>query len=485
VNSESDETWLSLSAAGAIAAIREGRFSSCAYTEWVLERARKFSRLNSLIHLNEQGAMDAARRIDRLVGSGSRLPPLAGLPIVVKDNINSADMPTTGGTPGLKGFRPLRNAPALQSLLDAGAILIGKSNLHELSVGTSGVNLSEFAGAVKNPYNMKMIAGGSSGGTAAAIAARIVPAGLGTDCGGSVRIPSALSGVVGFRPSVGNGRAQRRYDSTGVLPLSGTRDTVGVMGRSLRDAVTIDAVLSGVAEAQPADVRGLRLGVPPCYWSNADRDVTAVLGLVRQKLSDAGVTFVEEDIPGLKELHALSARVIMAHEPFFDIPAYLAEFGTGEITLDSIIEQVASPDVSDYFRVGRDIASWREYDKALCVYRPQLQKAYAAYFEQQRVDAIFSPTTPITAVPRELFFTGCDDVSINGAAPFSASAAYTQNTGPGSNAGIPGISLPAGMSHAGLPVGMSLDGPVQGDNRLLGIGLAVEQLIGGLPPPLL
>src|SRR5262249_23731083 len=155
--------------------------------------------------------------------AGRLLPRLAGLPIIVKDNINTKNLPTTGGTPALKGFTPNGNAPTLQALLDAGAIIIGKGNMHELAFGITSTNLAPFAGPVKNPYNQSLIAGGSSGGSAAAIAARIVPAGLGTDTGGSVRIPSALTGTVGFRPSVGNGGAERRYNGEGVIPISHTR----------------------------------------------------------------------------------------------------------------------------------------------------------------------------------------------------------------------------------------------------------------------
>ncbi len=127
-----------------------------------------------------------------------RTGALAGLPIAVKDNINTADLPTSGGTPALRHARPGRNAPSLQKLLDAGAIVIGKANMHELAFGITSTNLSSFAGPVKNPYDKSRIPGGSSGGTAAAVAAGIVTCGLGSDTGGSTRVPAALTGTVGL-----------------------------------------------------------------------------------------------------------------------------------------------------------------------------------------------------------------------------------------------------------------------------------------------
>src|SRR4051794_19436183 len=226
---------LALTASQAVEAIRTGRLSAEAYMMTLISRAEQLSDLNSLITLNKIGAMAAARKVDSLRARGATLPPLAGLPIVVKDNINTSDLPTTGGTPALRDVQPTANAPTLQRLLDAGAIVLGKANMHELAFGTTSTNFASFAGAVHNPYDRSRVPGGSSGGTAVAIAARIAPAGLGTDTGGSGRIPAALCGIAGLRPTLGNGGAQRRYDGSGVLPISHTRDTIGTMARTVTD----------------------------------------------------------------------------------------------------------------------------------------------------------------------------------------------------------------------------------------------------------
>lgn len=189
-----------LTASEAIALMERSRLTSEEYVGALLERADRLQSLNVFISRDTAAVEDAARLADRRRARFFR-GRLNGLPIVVKDNIDSAALPTTAGTPGLRQNRPARNAAVLQRLLNAGAILMGKTNMHELAFGAT--NNNPAFGAVHNPYDQTKIPGGSSGGTAAAIAARIAPAGLGTDTAGSVRVPAALSGTVGFRPSAG------------------------------------------------------------------------------------------------------------------------------------------------------------------------------------------------------------------------------------------------------------------------------------------
>src|SRR6202163_3207362 len=267
-----------------VADIRTGKMTAVSAVQAALKRAEQFKELNAFIILNKDGALAAAAQVDK----GEQQGALAGLPIVVKDNINTADMPTSGGTPALQHARPTQNAPSLQKLLDAGAIVIGKTNMHELAFGITSTNLSSFAGPVKNPYDKTRIPGGSSGGTSAAIAARIVACGLGSDTGGSTRVPAALTGTVGLRPSVGNGGAQRRYhDAKLVVPIRHTRDTVGPMGRTVADVPLLDSVITGPAMARAEPLRGKRFGIPASFWSGLDRDVEAVTKARAQKPPDA------------------------------------------------------------------------------------------------------------------------------------------------------------------------------------------------------
>lgn len=473
---------LAMSASEAIDAIANGSVTAQAYTKTLIARAKAFSGLNSIITLNEDGALIAAKEIDDARAAGIPLKPLAGLPIIVKDNINTKDLPTTAATPALKDFMPGTNAPTLQALLDAGAIVLGKANMHELAFGITSTNLSAFAKPVRNPYNRDYIPGGSSGGTAAAIAARIVPAGLSTDTGGSSRIPAALTGIVGLRPSVGNGGVERRYSGSGVVPVSTTRDTVGPMGLTVKDVALLDTVIAKGEMPAPATLKGLRLGVPSSFWSNLDKEVAGVMEAAKRKLSAAGVVFIDVDMPEVFDLNHKVSFPIAMHEPVTSIPEYLKANGAAHITLDNIADQVASPDVRGAFSAIKKDAFGSLYPDARHVYRPQLRKLYDDYFANNNVDAVFFPTTPLPAVPLDLV-KGSSTVSVNGGPQVDEFGTFIQNTDPGSNAGIPGLSLPAGLTSGGLPVGMEIDGPVGSDANLLSIGMAMEALFGTLPAP--
>lgn len=474
---------LELTASQAVAAIRAGTVSAEAYVTTLLARADALKDLNALITLDRAGALAAAKKIDTMRQAGTALPALAGLPIVVKDNINTGDLPTTGGTAALKDVQPKSNAPSLQKLVDAGAIVLGKSNLHELAFGITSTNLSSFAGAVKNPYDKTRIPGGSSGGTAAAIAARIAPAGLGTDTGGSVRIPAALCGLAGLRPSVGNGGAQRRYtDTNAVVPISHTRDTVGSMGRTVADVALLDSVITGRSLPAAWGPKGLRLGVPATFWGGLDNQVASVMAAARSKLAAAGVVFVDVDTVGLMALNEMVSFQIALHEPIADIPAYLAATGVTGITLADIAAQVASPDVKGAFGAILADAFGAAYPDAINIHRPALQALYARYFADNALDAMMFPTTVLPAAAIDAT-NGSSTVSINGGPQVDTFGTYIRNTDPGSNAGIPGLSLFAGMTAGGLPVGLELDGPLGSDQALLGIGIAIEALLGFAPAP--
>jgi indoleacetamide hydrolase len=476
---------LALNASDSVAAISGGRLDAESYVNTLLARAEQHSDLNAFITLNRSGALAAARAVDAARRRGDALPALAGLPIVVKDNINTADLPTSGGTPALRNARPRNTAPSVQKLLDAGAIVLGKTNLHELAFGITSTNLASFAGAVKNPYDKTRIPGGSSGGTAAAIAARLATCGLGTDTGGSSRLPAALTGVAGLRPSVGNGGAQRRYTNTNaVVPISRTRDTVGPMGRSVADVALLDAVITGSPVATAATLRGLRLGVPASFWAGLDVSVEAVVAAARRRLVDAGVVLVEVDTVGLADLNNQVSFQIALHEPIADIPAYLSASGITGITLADIAAQVASPDVRGAFGAILGDVFGSAYPDAINIHRPAMQRLYANYFANNTLDAMLFPTAILPAAKIDLV-NGSGKVTINGGPPQDTFGTYIRNTDPGSNAGIPGLSVPAGLTAAGLPVGLELDGPLGSDARLLAIGLALETLLGATPAPAL
>ena len=231
---------LELTAIEALSAMAAGDLRAETYAAILLSRAMSLKGLNVLIAQDQDQVLEAARAADKSRARGRRLGPLHGLPLIIKDNINTAALPTTAGTPSLIGNRPQANARVVDALLGAGGIVFGKANMHELAFGITSNN-GAF-GPVRNPYDTSKIPGGSSGGNAAGVAARFAPAGIGSDTGGSTRIPAALCGVVGFRPTIG------RYAGTGtlagvreVVPIAHTRDTPGPIARSAADVALLDA----------------------------------------------------------------------------------------------------------------------------------------------------------------------------------------------------------------------------------------------------
>src|SRR5438874_7679933 len=255
--------------------IKEGRVTSEQLTRALLAKIAVNPDLNAFITVNAIEAIRAAQAADEARRRDSEhFGPLHGVPLVVKDNIHVAGIRNSAGTPGLRNFVPGANAPVVQALLNAGAIVLGKTNMHELAFGITSNNAA--FGPVRNPYDKTRIPGGTSGGNGSAIAARLAPGGIGTDTGGSVRIPAALSGIVALRPTI------HSYSQTGVTPISHTRDTIGPMARTVSDLILLDRVItrdwSNVETIAP---RRIRLGVVPEMFQNVDVET---LALVNQAL---------------------------------------------------------------------------------------------------------------------------------------------------------------------------------------------------------
>jgi mandelamide amidase len=451
-----------------------GKSNSASLVADALARADQFAALNAFITLDAEGAAQKAEKLDRMRTGGVVRGPLHGVPIVVKDNIHVAGMPNTAGTPGLKNFVPVESNEVVLRLEAAGAVIIGKTNLHELAFGIASDNAG--FGSVRNPYDDSLIPGGSSGGTAVAISAGIVPAGLGTDTGGSVRIPPSLTGIVGFRPSMG------RYPSSAVTPISVTRDTVGLLSRTVGDLIVLDDVI--VADQAPVnDIAPgeIRLGVPRGYfYQNIDSEAAVVIEATLARLADANVQLIEMDIPDIEGLMASSAFPIAFYEVLRDLTAYLAEFNTG-VSFAELTAAAASPDVKGVLGLvsGEDKTSEEVYAAAMQA-REQLRKNFREYFAGQQLDAIIFPTTILPARPIE---GSMETVELNGE-QVPTLPSYIHNTDPASIAALPGISLPVGLTASGLPVGMEIDGPEQSDRRLLAVAKVLEGIIGfdGRPP---
>ena len=462
-----------LTVSQAAQSIRNSDMTAESYTEALLARADARVGLNAFITLDHEQARAAARDADIKRAAGSDLGELHGVPLVLKDNIDTAALPTTGGTPALKDHRPTRNAPIAQALIDAGAIVLGKTNMHELAYGIT--NNNEAFGAARNPYATDMIPGGSSGGTAVAVAARLAPGGLGTDTGGSVRIPAALCGIVGFRPSTG------RYSQAGIVPISSTRDTAGPMVRSVADAALMDGVLTGgPTTIEPTALKGLRLGVARApYFENLDAALEKVVENELDRLTALGVVLVEFDEPAIVELDQAAGFPIALYETVITLTAYLKESGLG-IGLRQVCEATASPDVNGILMslFGDNAVPQEAYRLAVDEHRPALQAVIAACCNRLEIAALILPTTPLPARP-----IGQDEtVEINGE-QIPTFPAYIRNSGPASVAGLPGLSLPIGLTADGLPVGIELDGQAGKDLELLAIGLGYEAALDPLPRP--
>jgi indoleacetamide hydrolase len=458
--------------------IRDGEISSEELARALLRRIAAHRDLNAFITVDEAKVLEAARHADRERRRGRAHPlgPLHGVPLVVKDNIHVAGLPNTAGTPALKGFVPADNAPVVQALLDAGAIVLGKTNLHELAFGITSNNAA--FGGVRTPYDHSRLAGGSSGGTGSAIAARLAPAGLGTDTGGSVRIPAALNGIAGLRPTL------HRYSQVGVTPISSTRDTPGPMARSVSDLIVLDSVVTrDWRKPKHVPAHRIRLGVVPQMFQNIDTETLALTERALEKLRRAGITLVEVQMPGLDELIAQTGFPIALFEANRDLTAYLQSYATG-ISLTALAAGIASPDVKGVFDAfivpgAPNAIPEPVYNEAVNVVRPQLQQLYADTFRNARLDAIVFPTTPLPAAPA----VGSDDtVELNGVR-VPTFGTYIRHTDPGSVAGVPGLSLPMALTQNGLPVGLEIDGPAGSDRHLLGVGLTVEKILGPLPAP--
>ncbi|VTU13805.1 Mandelamide hydrolase [Variovorax sp. SRS16] len=439
---------------------------SCAdHVEALIARTEAAAGLNGYVDFDPAPLRAQARQADAQRAAGTALP-LLGIPIALKDNIDTADLPTSAGTGALRGKRPKADAEIVRRLKAAGAIVAGKANMHELAFGITCNNA--VTGAARNPWAPDRIPGGSSGGSAVVVAAGLVPAAIGTDTGASVRLPAALCGVAGLRPTVG------RVPGRGIAPIASTRDTAGPIARSVADLALLDAVLTGDATPVPdASLAGLRLGIPrERFWGELDAPVAAVMDDALQRLRAAGAVLVEVALPGLDALNDATGFPVALFEFLDEMPRYLRDAGHG-VDIAQLLAGIGSPDVAGILRpllAGGAIPE-AVYRGALET-RGQLQRLYRDTFESNAVRALVFPTSPLTARP-----IGQDETVEFHGRQVPTFLAFIRNTDPGSNAGIPGISLPAGIASDGLPVGLALDAPAGSDRQLLGIAAAIERVL--------
>ncbi|HEY7840169.1 MAG TPA: amidase family protein, partial [Gammaproteobacteria bacterium] len=452
-----------LGATGAIALMKSGVLMAEEYAAALLARAEAGRDLNAFIALDRERILEAARAADRLRTAGKPLGLLHGLPIPVKDSVLTADYPTTAGTRAFSAVAPRRDAEIVRRLKAQGAIVMGKTNLHELSAGFTSNN--EIFGPVRNPHDTARTPGGSSGGTAAAIASGMAPLGVAEDTAGSIRVPAALCGIAGFRPTTG------RYPVDGLVPLTPAFDQPGPHARDVRDLALFDAAIMGRRSGLPArPIRGLRIGVPRGYFfEGVAAEVIAPIERALAALRESGAVLVEAEIPDAKALLDQAFVPILFHETWGvldnwfreqGVPGGLPEIlaGAGARTREQFAG-VLAPDAPQAIPV-------EVYENAVNVAQPALKTTVAEYFRNHRLDAIVFPAT-LCAAPLigEEVETAIDGRQV----PLFDALGHNSVFAP--SCGLPALTLPAGFTRAGLPVAIELDVLPNDDEKLLAVGL--------------
>ena len=458
----------------AVAAMAHGEITAERYAGALLQRCAAARSLNAFITLEPERVLEAARDCDRRRRAGAALGPLHGLPIAIKDSINTREYPTSAGTAALRHFRPGEDAAVVNALTGAGALVLGKTNLHELSFGWTSNN--QAFGPVRNPYDGARIAGGSSGGSAAAVAARLTPLALAADTEGSIRVPAALCGIAGFRPSTA------RYPNGGLLPISPHFDQVGPHARRVADLVLFDSVLApAAAPIARAPLAGVRLALGRDYWfADLEPEVEGLVAAGLRRLQDAGAELVEAPIPELAELIRHTTAALQNYEFAPAVARYLERYHSA-VSFTQLLAAASAGVRADILEctssAGRHFVPESVYLAARDHYLPQLRARLARYFAETGAAAIVFPATRIAAP-----LIGEDAWEIAGKR-IGLAAALVRNVAPGSTAALPGLVLAAGRTRTGLPVSLEFDGPCGADRVLLGLGLSLEEALGRLPAP--
>ena len=474
------------------AALAAGRLTCVRLVESYLERIAAYDdkgpALNAIITIN-RAALETAAEIDRLLLRGSRgtLRPLECIPIILKDNFDTADMPTTGGSLALAKSVPLRDAFVVKRLREAGAIILAKANMTELALGGSSV--SSMGGQTRNPYDLTRTPGGSSGGTGASIAASFGIIGTGSDTGQSIRSPASAQSLVGIRPT--RGLLSRR----GVIPASTTQDEVGPIARTVEDAARALTVMAGFDPEDPVTAFGWQR-IPPAYTAFLDanglsgarigvlldffgdeavhQEVNAVVRRATERMSEAGATMVPIRIPKFAELTEDTQLTQFEFKAAFN--DYLASLGPSAPvkTLEAFI---ATGQFHDSIRGA--LAGYQRADDALnsveykqrLLRRDALRLAVMQVMAENRLDAILYPHQKRLVVP-----IGEEQVERNGV--LSNSTGFPAITFPG------GFSPPTADAPIGVPVGVELLGAEWSEPVLIKLAFAYERLAKIRKPPL-
>ncbi len=415
--------------------------------------------LNCFIRVMPEEALREAAEIDGQLARGVSVGPLAGVPIGIKDIVDVADIPTTHGAHRIFHTIPTRDAPVVRRLRAAGAIVIGKTTLHEFAYGVT--NNNPHFGPTRNPWDLARIPGGSSGGSAAAVAAGLCGAAIGTDTGGSIRIPAALCGIVGMKPT---------YDHVsreGVTPLAWTLDHVGPLTRTVDDADLLLHIMSGAMGYPPTfqpgssgpgtgrgdGLIGVRIGLPRLYWDQMDDDVRGLLEAAIRTLESMGAAISEVAIPDASTAGDAVALII-------SVEATAAHESQLRLHPEAYGADVRARLDSGFFVRGTD------YVQAQRV-RSRLQRVFRGALEN--VDLLAMPTTALAAPPIE------DPTPPGPSGPAPIRLSLTKLTNPFNLLGLPALSVPCGLTALRLPVGLQLVGRATEETTVFRVGRSYER----------
>jgi indoleacetamide hydrolase len=464
---------IDLTAVSAVTALRNGDVKAEEYSRALLDHSLRLEGLNAFRTLDREMVLEAARNADKKRASGRPLGALHGLPIPVKDSVNTSALPTSNGTGALRNFRPRRDAAVLDPLFAQGGILMGKTNLHELSYGWTSNN--ELYGPVRNPYNPAHVPGGSSGGSGVTVAARMAPLAIAEDTLGSIRVPATMCGLAGLRPSF------NRYPGDGVMPLTLDKfDQVGPVARSVKDLALFDSVVANDDSPLTATpLSGVRIGISPEYFlSGLDPEVERITNEAFLKLRAAGATLVWAEIPEAAKAAMGVAITIITYETVPAMSAFLKEQDTG-MTFEQMLEQ-GSQDIQETMKAFAlpPNRPTREVYESMLAKRQEIREEIRLYFARQGISALAFP--PIMIPPPRI---GEDaEVLISGnKVPLYITMA--RNTALGSCASMASLILPAGVTSDSLPVGLEFDALTGNDRALLSLGLSLEKALGPIPAP--
>ena len=460
-------------------AMASGRVTSLQLVDAYLARIAAYDaagpELNSYIRVNPRARAEA-QRLDDERRAGRVRGPLHGVPIALKDNYDTFDMPTSGGLLAFASLQPKEVAYVVKKLRDAGAIIIGKTNLHELAHGI--ISDSSLGGQARNPYDPQRNPGGSSGGTGAAVAANLAAVGWGSDTCGSIRIPCAYNNLVGLRPTQGI------VSRVGIMPLSHTQDIGGPLARTVTDlAIALDASIgfdardpasrmySGRALPRFTDslktdaLRGARIGILTNYFSDTEEEIADTVRSAIRAMRALGAEVVDVRIAGFDTLVAGTA--VIPFEMKFDIDDYLAAHpGAPVSSFSQILAEGFYHDALEARFKLRDTMKVRDsepYKRALAK-QVALRERLVFLFDSLGLDALAYPTMK-------------QRPTIAGEAQLGSNCALAAQSG------LPAISLPAGFSADGLPIGLELMGRPMSDARLVGLAYAFEQSGSRRRPP--